>query len=407
MSNVFQEVEKCINFYVDKWDRTDFNVSMLKKYNKSQQKQKQKSLDDGLNGLFELLNNLPEDEDDRKKCFKQLKSELGSLAKEQLNISNPDLEKKMFDGIMDVTEKFIAQARSFDSEFKLIDIMQAMRNVWIMNLIQIIAGKKIEYTPSIFAYSMLYPYTDNYLDSTEISDDAKRKFNARLSRRIKGEEIAYENTQEKKVFKLIEMIESQYPRGAYPDVYESILSIQEGQIKSLKQQTDSNTPNAKDVLRISAEKGGTSVLADAYLVCGTLDENMFEFAFGFGFVLQLIDDLQDTKCDKQNNHFTIFSRINRGEKFDELASNLISFVMGAIDFKKASDSEYINDIEKLITENCILMIFEAVSKNKKCYTKKYLKFAQEHSALSFNFFAKVNKKIARKMKALNEKDIFV
>ena len=69
-------------------------------------------------------------------------------------------------------------------------------------------------------------------------------------------------------------------------------------------------------MRISVEKGGTSVLADAYLVCGNLDTELSDLMFGFGFVLQLIDDLQDAKEDCNNNHMTVFSQELNKERLD-------------------------------------------------------------------------------------------
>lgn len=75
------------------------------------------------------------------------------------------------------------------------------------------------------------------------------------------------------------------------------------------------------------EKGGTSVIADGYLVHGVMTEEEALFAFGFGVVcdflptifcyltllfmfnkcLQLVDDLQDTLKDTEVNHQTLFT----------------------------------------------------------------------------------------------------
>ena len=44
------------------------------------------------------------------------------------------------------------------------EIGQAMRNVWIMNISQVLLNVEVKFTNAIFAYSMLYPYTDNILD---------------------------------------------------------------------------------------------------------------------------------------------------------------------------------------------------------------------------------------------------
>ena len=58
--------------------------------------------------------------------------------------------------------KAYGDARKFDDDLPIGDIMQAMRNVWISNALQLLFGKEVYYSKANFAYSMLYPYTDNY-----------------------------------------------------------------------------------------------------------------------------------------------------------------------------------------------------------------------------------------------------
>ncbi len=397
MSNVFEDVKKYTDYYAMRWINTQSKQVRLIKINKSERKLKEKNLNQGLNKIFKLLDDIPIQQNDKAQWIREIKSEIKLMAKEHLKIEDPEFEKNMLDSIISVTEQFISQAKNFDSNISNIDIMQAMRNVWIMNLLQLVAGIKIEYTPSIFAYSMLYPYTDNYLDNSEISKKDKNEFNSRLTQRLKGEVVLPSNIQESKVFNLVEMIEKQYPRKDYKEVFESILSIQLGQVKSLQQQTDKLT-NKDQVLKISAEKGGTSVLADAFLVCGNLGEELFEFAFGFGFLLQLIDDLQDMEKDRANNHFTLFSQSSRKQKADEDANKLISFLRTEIDYRKSAESLYFDKIKEMIIDNCTLMIFEAISANKKYFSRRYLNYVKERTALSFAFFNKANKKIQRKVK---------
>lgn len=44
------------------------------------------------------------------------------------------------------------------------DILQASRNAWTARALQMLLGRDMGLTPAIFAYSMFYPYADNYLD---------------------------------------------------------------------------------------------------------------------------------------------------------------------------------------------------------------------------------------------------
>ncbi|MFN1908542.1 hypothetical protein ACK2FV_02805 [Clostridioides difficile] len=99
-----------------------------------------------------------------------------TLEKENIfKLEKMDVEdRKKF---LDITKQFIRDARKFDDDLPIGDIMQAMRNVWISNALQLLFGKEIYYSKANFAYSMLYPYTDNYLDNTNIDKNDKILFN--------------------------------------------------------------------------------------------------------------------------------------------------------------------------------------------------------------------------------------
>ena len=83
---------------------------------------------------------------------------------------------------------------------------------------------------------------------------------------------------------------------------------------------------AADVLRLSCAKGGTSVLADACLIRGWLTEAESSFAFEWGVLLQLGDDLQDLREDMQGGSETLFSlAAASGKPLDDAAIQLLRF----------------------------------------------------------------------------------
>ena len=86
------------------------------------------------------------------------------------------------DAYFDVTAEFTRRARAFDESMTIDDVSQALRNLWIMNLFQSLFGLAVRSTDAVFAYSMLYPFTDNYLDDPRLSPAAKADFNRRLAR---------------------------------------------------------------------------------------------------------------------------------------------------------------------------------------------------------------------------------
>ena len=80
------------------------------------------------------------------------------------------------------------------------------------------------------------------------------------------------NPHEAAVFRLIEKIENEYPRKDFPEIYASLLAIHAGQAKSLRQQGGLCILSPQALLQISVEKGGSSVLADSWLVAGRLNQ---------------------------------------------------------------------------------------------------------------------------------------
>ena len=108
----------------------------------------------------------------------------------------------------------------------------------------------------------------NHLDSQHLSVAEKRVLNLRLGRRLAGEPLMPLDKHEAAVFRLVTRIEDQYPRSPFATVYRSLLTINRAQGKSLMQQGRSHSPCELDILGISIEKGGASVLTDGFLVCG-------------------------------------------------------------------------------------------------------------------------------------------
>jgi hypothetical protein len=93
------------------------------------------------------------------------------------------------DAFFESSVAFARQARAFDPSLSLDNLWQAMRNVWIGNNLQTLLGRPVALTPGLFAYSLLYPVTDNLLDGPDLSPHEKRAFNARLGRRLSGHEL--------------------------------------------------------------------------------------------------------------------------------------------------------------------------------------------------------------------------
>ena len=230
------------------------------------------------------------------------------------------------DGFLPAGVEFARAARRFDAALTMAPIIQACRNAWTVCGLQPLLGERLRLTPSIVGYSLLYPYTDNYLDSRGESTAAKRAFCRRFRERLRGLRIPALDAHESAVWALVAMIEGEYPRVSFPQVYDALLAIHQAQEESIAQLGAGRALAESDILRISFAKGGTSVLADACLVRGWLHLLESRLSFDWGALLQLGDDLQDVHEDLRRGSVTLFTRaIALGQPLDALAAQLLNW----------------------------------------------------------------------------------
>jgi len=299
------------------------------------------------------------------------------------------------DDFFAATQEFVRQARAFDPRVELEEIGQALRNAWIMNSIQMLLGLPVALTPAAFAYSMLYPYTDNYLDDPGVSAAAKEAFCRDLGRRLAGETVspgAPHDDRQQAVYRLIEQIEGQFPRRSFPAVFWSLLAIHEGQVKSLCQQGRAQSPYENDLLGISVEKGGSSVLADGYLAAGSLTRDEADFLFGYGVFLQLLDDLQDARADRQANHMTLFSLTAGRWPLDRLASRLFWTIRKVLRSTPRFAGAELAAVRDLIERNCTTLLVAAVADNQDLFSRPYVRALEAQWPLDFAAMRKLRRR---------------
>ncbi len=270
---------------------------------------------------YKVLDTVSEPEE----VMRVLEKDILKLAVILLGVKKSECAPIIHSTYTEATRQFVDEARTFDPNMDPESIFQALRNVWIMHSVQILHEMKPKYSSAIFAYSMLYPLTDNYLDDPNVSKTEKGQFNTLFRRRLEGCDIPLQSDRFKDVFSMVSRMESDYPRSEYEDVWKSILLIQKAQENSLKQQGALEMLSETEIQKLSFMKGGTSVLADGYLVCGTLSQKWIHFLLGYGILLQLADDLQDLYSDAEANHWTLFSTYHKNKDIDRRVQKLRNF----------------------------------------------------------------------------------
>lgn len=385
----------------ERWWRTSSSFKLTtEKTSYFQKRKKQKQFDIIIDKVSEYVNSMPKEESKRDQWEKDGETLLDEFIEKDSILKMQYIEGKLKEGISKSTKEFIKAARDFDKKLPGEDVGQAMRNVWIINMLQAVFQDNIKFSRAIFGYSMLYPYTDNYLDNTKISKEDKKQFNNRFSLRLKGKKVLDQNRYEEKVYKLVDNIEEVFPRLEFPKVYESLLKIQEGQIKSLMQQETVTVPYDTDIMGISLEKGGASVLVDGYLIRGDLTKEEEEFCLGYGFLLQIADDLQDVKEDLKNSHMTIMSQLAGKYDLDPLANKLIDFTVTFMDNHNCLKGK--EDLRELIKNNSLMLILFSIILSKEYFSDKYVKKIEGYLPFSIEYIEGLKDKLSRK---INRKDV--
>ncbi len=283
------------------------------------------------------------------------------------------------------TRQFIRNAKAFDPTMSDESVFQALRNLWVIHNLQLFLNRDIALSPAAFGYSMLYPWTDNYLDDPRMPESSKVAFGDWLARRLSGACSAAPAAHAAQVGRLVGWIEQCFCREDYPEVYHSLRAIHLAQMASLRQQQVDAAANEQSILAITIEKGGTSVLTDAYLVRGWLSEAEADFMFGYGVLLQLMDDLQDLRNDLANRHATIFTRQAASGPLDEVTSRLWSFTQTVLWSSDQFAAPEFDPLKTLIQENCKLLLLLSVARNHNFYSASFADEMETSSPFRFGY----------------------
>lgn len=379
-------VQDYIHHFIKIWDKSPTDLPQFSKsYNKNEKLERENNFEYFQQKIKELQSG---------KKVQQLKKNpansffpvFKAFLETVFDFEKDHLQLILSDEFKNVSKEFFYKARAFGPELKPENIYQGMRNVWIMNGIQLMMGIPVGITPSVFAYSMIYPYSDNLLDEPDLNNSEKKLFSERFNRRLHGEKIKSQSFTEKQLFKLVEMFEKQYPRGSYSEVYDSLYAIQAGQTNSLRL-IKANGISKQKIQEICFEKGGASVLADGYLVAGKLTREQEQALFGYGVYLQLLDDIQDVKEDSEAFTKTVFSCLPK-KNLGEFVNKTIHFGRTALEEMRCFNSIDNSVFLALMNRSIETMIIESVGLNNTWHTTDYLKELEQFSPLHFDFIRK-------------------
>jgi len=287
-------------------------------------------------------------------------------------------------GISEDIKKFLSAAKRFG--LSVSDYGQAVRNYLIYVLILEASNKKQHYTPAIFGYSMLYPVTDNYIDGG-FSDGEKRSFNKMIHDKLCGLPASPPSARERQTCELLDCIESVYPRYEEKGIYLLLSMMLEAQQESLLQQNEQYMLPEKRLFEISLYKGGVSVLIDRYMADSQISDKEMRFYLGYGFILQLADDLQDISADLRKGNQTLFTLKSGSKSPETMVNRLLNFIDRLFSEYKLPNGEF----QRFMLQSTVYLVLMSASMSREHFSESYLKALEGHCPISFSFLERYKK----------------
>jgi hypothetical protein len=387
-------VETQVTQTVEVWQQSaGVTAPIARRYSREEQRVNEAAYDEALLEVERALRPAPITKEERIGAQDRIVASFGRFSAKALGLDT-EATGLLTNGFLPVGMSLARWARRFDPGLSMAGIIQATRNAWTACGLQPLLGVPLALTPSILGYSLMYPYSDNFLDDEEISGDAKLRFSRRFRRQLLGEKLPAEDHRERSVSALIALVETQYPQSLYPNVFECLLAIHQAQEQSVAQVRSCHSHSDLECLRVSCAKGGSSVLADACLAYGSLTKQGSRFAFEWGVLLQLGDDLQDVREDMRRRSMTLFSRAAaEGRPLDGLTVQLLRF-SEHVGRRMAALPGGTAVFKELLTMSWVSLIIGAVADSREHFSAAFLREAEQLSPFRFDFLQKRKRRLA-------------
>lgn len=352
----------------------------MKEISKTDQSKNEIWINSAADSIKKQLNSYPVLPVSRRKWKLKTEELVHSLLMEEpvlgISVSMPAPVIESFQNEM---KRFLQSVRSFDPDLDMEEIGQALRNYLVYAVFNEVNGLEQACSPAIFGYSMLYPYTDNYIDDPAHTESEKKAYNTLIYKKLSRLPVSSETKEQAQAEKMLDSIITFYEEEQAQDICQGLLLMLEAQKRSLRQQSTASL-SEQEILDISVYKGGLSVLIDRYFVQKEITEKDLDFYMGYGFFLQLADDLQDIAEDSNTLNQTLFTCRTDSEYLEKTVNRMLCYLKRLFDHYPGSDFAF----QEFLLQSCCWLIFASLEKSSQYFSAAYLKKAEAYFPVSFS-----------------------
>lgn len=310
---------------------------------------------------------------------------VGFIEKEHFLCIEQYMGKALFQDYLKSICNFFRKVKEFDPTISAAQVWQALRNYFIYGMIVAMVGEEQSFHDSIMSFSLLYPYTDNYIDDPDISEQNKEDFNQMIHKTLCGEEVPAKDDLQRKTKQCLISCRNYRNETKVQEASELLLLMLDAQAESTEfmgELTDCDKMDRDKVLNMLAYKGGMSVMIDYFYSVQEMKEKAILFYLQFGLILQLADDIQDIREDLESDMRTLYSLVDSVEQREQNLFRLMRFTMQVFQQYEAENKQ----VQKFMLRNCMILFEFAILRSEEFFSEKllnsiepYLPFHREYA----------------------------
>lgn len=359
------------------------NPGLFPQINTAQKRENKALIQEFSQKMKKKLRQKPDGKEQQAQWELNLESDfMDFIQREKIIALSEWMRPEVIDEFKREAKHFVNRVKEFDGDLSPAQIWQSMRNYFIYAVIVEVQGENQNARDPILAYSLLYPYTDNYIDDEQIAKSEKERYNQMIALKLKGQTVEPQNLLEEKTCRLLQMILEAYEGAKKQRIAETLLQLLEAQNLSIGQQQAEVTE--EQILEISIWKGSTSVLADYLFAAADWTEYEETFYLKFGFLLQLVDDLQDIEEDRKAERNTLMTVARNRKRLEQRVNRLLWFTWNVIREFEPRNPE----LKRFVLKSCVEISLLTAARSPQFFSKRYLKALEPYLPLSLDFIKK-------------------